>query len=215
MLISSVCCLVPQTLTFCRRRTYWRTSLSWSGLRKWYLIALFEAGTISWRPNFSCPGNLAAAILHFFHPSCIFWFGSWWKGKKKGCVGVEMLFAVAHSRRISCRLQSTIPSELRAKAWTVAGFTEDALIFRLPRSTVLLEYWSGPFPKRWFIYELIRMVVILQSQRLSDRVDQKGLSAWVALMNMKDIPAQDPTEILEQSVKVYLFILFMSHDSCF
>lgn len=95
------------------------------------------------------------------------------KRKKKGCVGVEMLFAVVHSRRISCRLQSTIPSELRATAWTVAGFTEDALIFRPPHSTVLLEYWSGPFPKRWFIYELNRMVVILQSQRLSNRVDQR------------------------------------------
>lgn len=94
--------------------------------------------------------------------------------EQKGCVGVEMLLAVARSRRISCRLQHTIPSELGAKAWTVAGsYRREALIFRRRAVPSCRNTGLGQPQKKWLIYRVDRMARSLQGQRLGNPADPR------------------------------------------
>lgn len=101
------------------------------------------------------------------------------KSKNKGFVGVEMLLATAHSRRISCRLQNTIPPEIRAKAWTVAGFYRRCIN---PPTAVQHR------PAGILVWAISKETIYLWSKQNHSESPRPTLSAWVALMNMKDIP---------------------------
>lgn len=144
---------------------------------------MFEAGNSSRRPNFSHPGKSGSGRLSIFSTQSV---GSGLVPRKrkrgeKGCWCVLALCCCQPWRTVGVsaadsRTRSPLSSEPKPEQWL--ALTEDALILRPPRSTVLLEYWSGPFPERWFIYELNRMILSLQGQQIRGIISVSGINRY-------------------------------------